>query len=93
MTSFTDNAHGKTPVSPRRIAGRSARVPSGSRHRRLQNPDQSGKARGWRLEHCTLEMLWPRQHEAPPPNIEQFHFEIALADARREGVSAIYLRC
>ena len=29
-------------------------------------------------------------------NIEQFHFEIALAtaraDARREGVSAIYLR-
>jgi hypothetical protein len=29
--------------------------------------------------------------------LEQFHFEIALAaaraDARREGISAIYLRC
>jgi hypothetical protein len=26
-------------------------------------------------------------------SLEQFHFEIALADARREGASAIYLRC
>jgi hypothetical protein len=36
-------------------------------------------------------------HTSVKTNLEQFHFEIALAaaaaDARRAGVSAIYLRC